>query len=486
MAGYLHGIQSTETPAVEPLVLSENGIQLVVGAAPIHLIKKPSEAVNKLIICYSLDEVKEKIGYNDDFSFNINELTFATFELVKVAPVIYVNVLDPEIHFTQKEDEELTLTRSGVALLSKSVLLDSVKVTSEDGTKTYEKDVDYTVSYDGLNVPMLYAVKTSENLTATSKVKVSYKELDPSQITPSQIVGGYDAETGIATGLELIRQAYPVFAKRVDIIVSPGYSKNPVIAAILEAKTEKVNNVFNASTYIDVDTKSAKNYESAVIWKDENYIRDKRSNVEWPMFKRDGKIMHLSAYKAALRSRMTADDGLPYRSTSNKRLLIDDLVLEDGTPVVLEMPQANVLNENGINTVILWGGNYKSWGNNTAIYPESKASQYRFAAVRDSLDWLANTFIEMYFDKVDEPTNLRLVESVVDEENARMATLTAKGKMAGGEMKFLRSDNPIANILNGHIKFSRRVAFFSPAEFINEEVTFDPTFIESALFGGES
>lgn len=487
MAGYRHGITVTEIPAVEPLVLSESGIQVAIGTAPIHLAKKPREAVNKIIVCYTLEEVKENLGYSNDLNFTLNEVTFASFEQYKVAPVIFINVLDPEVHYKEVAETELTLTRNGVALPSTSVLLDSVVVKTEND-EALVVDEDYTIAYDGLNVPMLYAVKSSTKITQTSKVKVTFNELDPSQVTPSNIVGSFDSETGIATGIELVRKIYPTLSKRPDIIVCPKYSKNPVIASVLEAKTASINTVFNASTYVDIDTTAARKVEDAVKWKDDNYIRDSRTRLCWPMIKRDGMIFHYSAFLAAKRSRMTADDsdGIPYKSPSNEVLFVDDMVLEDGTSVSLELPQANTLNENGIITVLLWASSLRSWGNNTAIYPESKASQNRFIAVRDVMDWWGNTFVERFFDKVDDPTNLRLIESIVDAENMKAAALTAAGKVAGARIVFSREENPVSAIVNGKIKFHTYLAPFSPAEDIENVLEFDPSFIGTALFGGEA
>lgn len=487
MAGYQHGPKVTEIPAVEPLILSENGIQVAIGTAPIHLSKKPREAVNKITICYTLDEVKEKLGYSADLDFTLNEVTFASFEHYKVAPVIYINVLDPDKHF-KEVSEVVTLTRNGVALPSDKVLLDTVVIKTEDSEEPLVVNEDYTVAYDGLNTAMLYAVKTSTKIDAYSKLKVSFKELDASQVTISDVVGGFDSDTGIATGIELIRKIYPSYSKRPDILVCPGYSKNPVVASILESKTEGINTVFNASVYIDIDTAEAKKVEDAVKWKEDNYIRNTRTRLCWPKVKRDGMIFHYSAFLAAKRSRMTADDsdGIPYQSPSNKVLNVDDMVLEDGTPVSIELPQANVLNENGIVTILLWSKKLRSWGNNTAVFPESQAAQNRFIAVRDVFDWWGNTFIERFFDKVDDPTNYRLIENIVDTENMKIAQLTAAGKIAGGKIVFSREENPNSNIVGGHIVFHTWLAPFSPAEVIEDRLEFDPTFITKALFGGEA
>lgn len=486
MSGYKHGISVTETPAVEPVILSQSGIQVAIGTAPIHLSKNPSAAVNKIIVAYSLEEVKEKLGYSNDYDkYTLNQTTFASFEHYKVAPVIYINVLDPEKHIKEGVEKTVTLSRLGAEINEDGVLLDTVVVKDETGATTYVKDVDYVIAFNAFNVPVINAVKTSLKLTNTSKVKVTFNQLDPSLVSDADIIGGYDSDTGVATGIELIRKIYPKLSLRPEILVAPGFSHHTSVGAVLESKTEKINESFNAKTFLDIDTSVAKKYEDAIQWKTDNYYRDMRSVVLWPKVKRDGRIFYYSAFLAAYASRMVADDddGIPYQSPSNKRIRIDALVLEDGSEVNLEMPQANTLNENGIVTAILWGGAFRSWGNNTAVYPESKAAQNRFIPVRSVLDWWGNTFIEKFFDKVDDPTNYRLIESIVDSENARANDLAARGKIAGAKMVFLRSDNPTSQILDGKIKFKQYIGAFGPAEYIENELEFDPTFIETALFG---
>lgn len=489
MTNYPHGIEVQETTAQEPVIQSQAG-QFAVGTAPIHLLKDPSSVVNKLVVAYSLDEVKVKLGYVDTTSeqfniFSLNEVTFSSFELCKVAPVVFVNVLDPSKHKKSVAAKSYTLTKSGVDLPDEPILLDSVVVKSPDDATTYVRNEDYTVAFNGLNIAVINAVSTSTKLTNTSEIKVSYDILDPTLVTEADIAGGYDVETGISTGIDLIRKVYPTFAIRPDSIIAPGYSHKPVIGALLQSKTEKINDSFNSKTYLDIDTSQVKKYEDAITWKQDNYYKDKRAIVLWPKVKRNGKVLHYSAVLSAYAARMVADDadGIPYESPSNKVLPIDAFVLDDGTEVNLELPQANALNGAGIVTGLLWAGTLRSWGSNTAIYPESKAPQNRYINVRSSMDWWGNTFINHFWDKVDDVTNLRLIESIVDGENARVASLQARGKIAGGKMIFSRTDNPVSDILNGKIVFKQELGLFGPAEHIVDVLEFNPSFLETALFG---
>lgn len=480
---YLHGVYSTETPAVEPPTVTKNGVQFVVGAAPIHLAKEPK--VNEIVIAESIDDVKKHLGYSDDFAFGISESAYASFDVAKVAPVVFVNVLDPEKHVTDEKSETVTVTKNGAILKSKRALLKTVSVKNSDGSKTFVEDTDYTIAYDENYQAVIYPIASSTDLPTGTEVTVTFKEVDVEAVTVSDVLGGYDATTSVTTGLELVRKVYPRYAIRPDILLAPGFSQNPIVKTALEAKTANISGVFKARTFTDIDTKVAKTYEEAQTWKEENLYSDMRNTVLWPKVKKDGKILNYSSYLAAFRSAQIAndEDNLPVESFSNKEIGVDAFVLDDGTEVYLEHEEANALNGAGIMTGLQWGGVLRSWGNNTAIYPNSTAAQYRFSMVRDALDWYANSFITEFFDKVDDLTNMRLIESITDEENARLAVLTGKGRIAGAEIAFSTTKNSVAKILQGEIHFDRKVAFFTPAEVIQDEVTFDPTFIETAIFG---
>lgn len=480
---YLHGVYSTETPPVEPPKVTKNGVQFVIGIAPVHLAKEPK--TNEIVVAQELDDVKKYLGYSDDFEFGTSQAAFASFEVSKVAPVVFVNVLDPVKHVSVEKTETLTITKNGVALASKRALLSTVVLKSADDLKTFVEDTDYTIAYDANANAMIYPMSTSVDLTSGTEVKVVYKEVDPSAVTESDLLGGYDAETGIVTGLELIRKVYPKFAIRPDIIIAPNFAHKPVIKTALEAKANNISGVFKARTFTDIDTSVATTYTKAIKWVNDNLYADKRNTVTWPKVKKDGKILSYSTYLAAFRSAQIANDpdNLPVESLSNKEIGVDAFVLEDGTEVYLEHEEANALNGNGIVTGLQWGGTLRAWGNNTAIYPSSTATQYRFAMVRDSLDWYANSFITTFFDKVDDLANMRLIESIVDEENARLSVLVGSGRVAGAEISFSTKKNTKESILNGEIHFDRKVAFFTPAEVINDVVTFDPTFIEKSIFG---
>ncbi|MDR2648749.1 MAG: hypothetical protein LBB94_03405, partial [Clostridiales bacterium] len=153
--------------------------------------------------------------------------------------------------------------------------------------------------------------------------------------------------------------------------------------------------------------------------------------------------------------------------------------------IFLDQPQANYLNSIGVCTAINMNG-WRSWGNNTSIYPASTDIKDRYIPVRRMFNWWGNTFILTYFQLVDDSINLRLIDAVVDSENIRANGMQAKGMIASGRIEFDADENPITDILNGQIHFRQKLAFFPPAEAIINTLIFDPTALKNYLAGGDN
>ena len=77
-----------------------------------------------------------------------------------------------------------------------------------------------------------------------------------------------------------------------------------------------------------------------------------------------------------------------------------------------------------------------------------------------------------------------MIEEVVSGFNTQLNSLQGTGDIAGGEIVFDHDENPIEEILNGHITFHTRIGGYAPAEDIENVFEFDPTITEAALEGG--
>lgn len=251
---YNHGVynQEQETSLTTPRQ-GTAGLQVIFGTAPIHLAEDPAAAVNKPVVCYSFAECQKAMGYSDNFKdFTLCQSMDACFRVFNVAPIILVNVLDPgkESHTTKNAEESCDVEAGAVAYNKQFVLLDTIVVKNNDATLVAGSDYVATHAEDGtvLITILSEAAKEAETL------KVASTSLKPDGVTEADLVGGYNVGTGAETGLELVRQIYPRFGMTPGILLAPGWSHNPTVAAALQAKTEGINGNFDCVTYLDIST----------------------------------------------------------------------------------------------------------------------------------------------------------------------------------------------------------------------------------------
>lgn len=484
---YFHGVYNTEqdTSLTAPIYGSA-GLQVIFGVAPIHLSKNPAKAANTPMLCHSFKECREAVGYSNDFkTFSLCQSIDACFNVFNVAPIILINVLDPtkEAHTTANMEQSCNV-KDGVVLYDKTmVMLDTLVVKNADTTLVAGSD--YTASHTEDGTVVLDLI--SETAKKASTLSVSSKSIKPSGVTKQDIVGGVDALTGAETGLELVRKIYPKLGMVPGILLAPGWSGDPVVAAALQAKTEAVNGNFDCCTYVDIaaDSTGATVYTSVKEAKEALGATGTHTAAFWPMVAVGEKVYAMSAMAAALTAYNDANNGdVPYESPSNKALWITGTVLADGTAVDLDQQQASdVLNANGVITAINADG-FKLWGNNTAAYPGTTDPKDRWLAVRRFFDWDGNNFIRTYFQKVDKPGNERLVQSIVDSQNIIGNGYVKRDYCAGYKVEFKSDENPVSNLLNGHLTTHTYLAPYIPTEYIENIREYDVAALQAA-FGGE-
>ena len=486
---YNHGVynQEQETSLTTPRQ-GTAGLQVIFGTAPIHLAEDPAAAVNKPVVCYSFAECQKAMGYSDNFKdFTLCQSMDACFRVFNVAPIILVNVLDPgkESHTTKNAEESCDVEAGAVAYNKQFVLLDTIVVKNNDATLVAGSDYVATHAEDGtvLITILSEAAKEAETL------KVASTSLKPDGVTEADLVGGYNVGTGAETGLELVRQIYPRFGMTPGILLAPGWSHNPTVAAALQAKTEGINGNFDCVTYLDISTDpeedGAEVYTDVKTAKEALGATSPNAAALWPMGAVGDKIYYLSAMFAAMTAYTDAGNSdVPYESPSNKDLKITATVLKDGTEILLDQQQANdLLNANGVITAINANG-YKAWGNNTAAYPSTTDPKDRWLAVRRFFDWDGNNFILTYFQKADKPGNTRLIQSIVDSQNIIGNGYVARDYCAGYRTEFKSDENPITNLLAGHLTTHTYLAPYIPAEYIENIREYDTKALEAALTGG--
>lgn len=480
-----HGIFVNENPtSLASPVTGTSGLQVIVGTAPVNKTADPKAAVNVPILVNSYAEAVQQLGYSDDFeNYTLCQSMYLNWKVFSISPVVFINVLDPAVHKKALEESEVQVTDKQATIKEIGVLLEGLTVKNSEGGAVLTVGTDFITGYDESGYLVLTLLEAGKAANATT-LKVSGNTLDPSKVTASDIVGGYDAITGKETGIEVSRKVYPRLNAIPGTLLAPGWSQDPAVGAALQAKTANMNGIFRCTALLDLDTEKAKKYADTKQIKEESGFSDKNGIVLWPMDIVNGKKIYKSATVGALLAYVDAEnDDVPSLSPSNKLLKVTGQVLKDGTEVDLDQQQAATVNSYGIVTAINMNG-WKLWGNYTAAYPTNSDVKDMWIMVRRMFNWHANTFIQTYMDKVDDPANYRLIETVVDSENIRCASL-APDKWAGGEIVFNLEDNPITNIVAGKIKFRQKIAPYVPAQEITDELEYDVDMLQAAIGGGE-
>lgn len=475
---YHHGIRVLEekTAKAEPKV-GMAGLQVVVGTAPVHLAEEPE--VNVPVICYNLEDCKKKLGYSEDFeNYTLCQSMDLSFNVVGIAPVIFINVLDPAKHKV-KEEKECQVNQGQAALDTEGILLGSVVV--KNGEAELKKDADYLLSREN---EIVKVTLIGEETVTIQTIKVIYDKVDPSRVGVEDIIGGYDVETGKETGLETIRQIYPRLSVVPGFLLAPGWSQDASVAAVLAAKSEGINGVFRCENVVDLDTEQAKLYTDCENLKESMGLRDPHTIVCWPMGQIGDRIYHMSAVFAAVAAgEDIKNDDVPNLSPDNKLSGLAGTVLKDGTPVLLDSTQANALNGSGIVTAINNSG-WRIWGNNTAAYPETAEVKERWICCRRFFSWWGNQFIMTYNEKVSNPSNKKLIESICDSENIRGNGYVSQGKCAGIRIEYREEENTADDLMEGRVTLRQYLAPYTPAEDILNILSFSPEMLRAAMEGG--
>lgn len=479
---YYHGVRVVEegTDTAQPINGSV-GLQVVIGTAPVNLSEDPAAAVNVPVLCNSMQDAKKKLGYSEDFeAYTLCQSMYASFIAYAVAPVVFINVLDPAKHKKENPAKEYGIVNSQIVMDDVTgVLRDSVKVYA--GETLLTANDDYLLSFNTKG--QLVITMVSEQSAGVQSARIESASIDPSAVTADDIIGGYDVKTGKESGMEVLRQVYPRTGMTPALLLAPGWSHNPEVGAVMISKCECINGVFSAECLLDFDTEKTHLYTDVASAKEESGYQDRHAIVLWPMVQAGGKNLYYSAMFGAMAEYTDAsNDNVPSLYLSNKMVYVDKAVLKDGTEVFMDREQANTLNAVGVVTLVS-EGDWRAWGNNTSIYPGTADAKDRWIACRRMFTWMSNRLIKVYHDKVDSPANYRLIESICDSENISLNSYVSDGKLAGGRIEYNEEENRAENILTGQVIFHIYMAAFTPAEDVVFILKFDPELLRASLTG---
>ncbi|WP_304965678.1 hypothetical protein [uncultured Oscillibacter sp.] len=175
--------------------------------------------------------------------------------------------------------------------------------------------------------------------------------------------------------------------------------------------------------------------------------------------------------------------GVPYESPSNKNLKMDACVLEDGTEVNLTWPQVELIaGDWGVVTAVNFlDSGWVAKGNYTACFPGNTDVKDQFIPVSRMFDYIGNTLIRTFWPKQDKPLTPPLRDSILRTCNIWLSGLCGSGYLYGARCELLAAENPLAELLAGHITLHVYHAPPVPAQRIDFILEYDVSYMETAL-----
>lgn len=480
-----HGFNLTEaTTSVSAPVQVSSGLQIIVGTAPVNQLANPAAAVNTPLYVSTYKEAVAAVGWSSDFAkYTLCEAISANFQVVGTAPIVVINALDPKNkkHITAL-DETSVQVNDGVAEIDKVGILLEKLVVKKD-TTTLTADVDYIASFNDDGTVSLALINGGAGDGATT-LTVSGSILDASKVTADDIVGGVNAATGAETGLEVVRQVYPKLSKAPGILLAPRFSKNAQVCAALQAKCRKINGLFNAVCFIDLDCSAdgAQKYTDVAEQKTKQTATSREAYALWLYVKVGETVYSGSSMAAAATVYNDSQNGdRPVASPSNVTIPISAACLEDGTEVLMDQEQGTFLNDLGIATFIRSGTDFVIWGNETAAYPKNTDPKDMFLCIRRFFNYAWTSFVLDNMSKLDKPMNPKRLQSIIDSENMKGSKYVSEEACASYRMVADTEKNTAAELVAGHYHFYLYCTPFPPLKQVNVTMEYEASSLVTAL-----
>lgn len=457
---YLHGSYGSIGDTHAQSALQTGSFAAAVGTAPIHLVRDFDKLglVNRPLKLTSKNTAQATIGYAADWkSFTLCEATHLFFDSTgtAVSPLVVVNVLDPTKHKkAEKQTQTLTFVNGRAEFVSSSIILDTF------GIDEKAEGVDYSLDYDYTAGKVIVKDLTGEGGT----VSATYEEVDPSQVTVEDIVGG-KTEGGEYTGVEALELLYLDDNTTPSTLAAPGWSHDVKVRNALVAKAQRMGGKFFGMAYTDIPCGDVPEVGCDTIAKAKAYKEEKNFSSEfevtcWPMAQdNEGNVYHgstLSIYRQQLVD--NTHDGVPFETCSNKDIpCAKQYFGAESKNAGFTEEEGNDLNSVGIRTIIKRNGALILWGGHTSAYKFGSTSDAKvvFESSMRMLGYCSNKFVRDTGIETDNPIGRTRKDALLQSFQDVLDGYAKQEACIGHPViSFEGEDNPRTNLVNGDFKFT--------------------------------
>ena len=501
---YLYGAYGHIGETVAQNAAQAGTTPVYIGTAPVNLVRGFADAgvINEPVKISNMIDAQKKLGYAGDWgTFTLCEVMDAHFNnpIGNIGPIYVINVLDPSEGKHRMEaptEKQISFVGGRAEFSSSTVILDTLTIAKTgDGAGTYTEGVDYALDYNFTKgTVVITSLKEDEQLTGT--LTVSFNEVDDSTVVAEDIIGGVTA-SGEYSGISSIALLYPEQFAVCNLIAAPGWSDSPAVYNAMLSACQKINGHWDAFVIADLplvdrDSKQAVDtIEKAKAWKRENAYTGERSKVYWPQAMNNlGKIFHLSTL--AVVELMRADfshNSVPMETCGNKSVpVIRQYFGANANNRGFDQQAGKELTQNGISTVVAWGGEWVLWGDHTAAYTYGADVDPRaiFDTSMRMLMHITNSFQREWSPEIDSPMTRALKDRIINREQEKLDGYVSMGALLGEPViLFLESENSTTDIMNGDFRWDIAVTPTPPLKSASVYVAYTDAGFSVYYEGGD-
>lgn len=473
---FTHGTYASEKESSIKGIITVKNPVVVIGTAPINM--GDTTSVNKVELIQSTKDAVEKFGTSNYIEgFNITEAIYVALNVFGVTPIVCINVLDPAKHKTEETYDSVAVVNKKVTFEHTGILLNTLVVKKGDTSLPVE-EFKAVFEADGK-----LTIEIEEE--GVSTIEGTYSYLDPSKVTDSDIIGSVDPSTMKSTGLECIKDLFTKYSMIPSYVITPGYTSNE-LRAVLDTKGSLVGNKWKAMTIVDLPETTK--YGEAISYKKQNNWIDEDQIVCFGKVRFGGKYYNQSTFVAFLSASIdNNNDGVPYESPSNKNIKAEGISWKNEgnyEDLSLSEEEANLLNENGICTIITRSNGTVFWGNRTSVFQPGGNTDPKdmWIPAKRMFKYLANTVMLNNENEVDKPMAISKAESIKMNINRFLSSLVAQEKLLGASIEFTKEDNPTNNLINGIFTWHINLGIILPGETLKFILEYDDEHL-TAYFG---
>lgn len=467
---FLHGSKSTQkTAGPTPINVVKTATIGLIGIAPTEYGKNVAIVVSG---------TRDAASFGDEVpGFGIPQALAAIFAQ-GAGQVVVVNVFDIATHTSQVTDEVKTPAAGKLKLAYAPI--GTVTIKNNDGTaSSLVNNTDYKIDSFG-NFTAL-----SANVVNGTPLKFSYKKLNAGAVNTSDLVGDYDGDTGVRTGMQCWDVVKGTLGYNPKVLIAPGYSSTDAVRTELLAKAAKFRGV--ALLDIAYGTTVANAISGRGIGGSYN-TSDKRAIFCYPYLKAYDKASNsyedrpYSQFFAGVIAAQDNENGFWYSPSNREIKGIKGLERNLSADLSDENSEVNQLNAAGIVSVFnAFGTGFRSWGNSNASFPTNSDPDH-FICVHRTGDVIDDSLEAASLQFMDRPLSPATRDTIRESGNAFFRTLIQKGALVpGSQVVYDPNLNPADQLATGVLTMSENVMMYTPTELIVWERTTDINLLTKAF-----